>query len=162
MSALAAHKRARCRIRTHTHLHIISFEALSRNHDLCHWNHLKHFFQNVTTLFWALIKAKRCQLWEEPSCSNAWWNCQKVVQNAPLCILESLFGHFWVCWSLYWWFNCLTVMGNTWKLKYPTLLQVMCTFVHGKGEAYRLNWPLKYSPLCFTVYFCFQSLCQIC
>lgn len=38
---------------TQTHLDIISFEALSvfRNYALCHRNHLKHFFQNVTALF---------------------------------------------------------------------------------------------------------------
>lgn len=46
------------------YLHMISFEELVCvwSDVLCHRNHLKHFFQNVVVLFWALIKANNVNL----------------------------------------------------------------------------------------------------
>lgn len=83
-------------------------------------------------------QSQQCQFWEELLCSNAWWNCQKVVSaHSPVRLKIIIWlppphmsPSFYFAWNplmVYWHWLTGNKMDYICMIKYPILLQVIYT-----------------------------------
>lgn len=101
---------------------------------LCPLKHCQCFktMLSVTEIIWntsfrmsqpclGFDQSQRCQFWEELLCSNAWWNCQKVVSaRSPvhlkiiIWLLPPHMSPVFILQGFPWWFTCISWQETKW------------------------------------------------